>query len=105
MKPTRGYNSPWCHSTLATTRRGLAPALRLVAEAGEERLRLHRRTADRPGQQVTDALLQDLVGRQADGVADTLRFQQLVELGLGERRVAAEPKRQAALTVAGDHRL
>ena len=22
MKPTRGYSSPWCHSTLATTRRG-----------------------------------------------------------------------------------
>ena len=41
----------------------LAPALRLVAEAGEERLRLHRRTTDRPGQQVTDAFLKDLVGR------------------------------------------
>ena len=105
MKPTRGYSSPWCHSTLATTRRGLAPALRLVAEAGEEDLRLVRRPADGPRQQVADPLLQDRVGRQADGVADTLSFQQLVQLGLGERRVAAEPERQAALTVAGDHRL
>ena len=83
----------------------LGPALRLVAEAGEEHLRLVRRPADGPRQQVPDPLLQHRVGRQADGVADPLRLQQLVELGLGERRVAAEPKRQAALTVAGDHRL
>src|SRR5262245_6105513 len=83
----------------------LDPALRLVAEAGEEDLRLRGRAADGPRQQVPDPLLQDRIGRQADGVADTLSLQQLVELGLGERRVAAEPKRQAALTVAGDHRL
>jgi hypothetical protein len=54
---------------------------------------------------VTDPLLQHRVGRQADGVADPISFQQLVEFGLGERGVATEPKRQAALTVAGDHRL
>ena len=35
------------------------PALRLVAEAGEEDLRLVRRAADRPGQQMADPLLQD----------------------------------------------
>ena len=87
-------------------RRGVAgPVLRLVAEAGEEHLRLARRATDRPGQQVPDPLLQHRVGRQADGVADPLSFQQLVQLGLGERRVAAELERQAALTVAGDHRL
>ena len=100
MKPTRGYSSPWCHSTLATTRRGSRPALRLVAEAGEEDLRLLRRAADRPGQQVADPLLQHRVGRQADGVADALCLQQLVDLGLGERRVAAEVEVEAALAVA-----
>ena len=64
-----------------------------------------RRPADGPGQQVPDPLLQDRIGRQADGVADPLGLQQLVQLGLGERRVAAEVEIEAALTVAGDHRL
>ena len=54
---------------------------------------------------MADPLLQHRVGRQADGVADALRLQQLVQLGLGERRVAAEVEIEAALAVAGDHRL
>ena len=80
------------------------PALGLVGEAGEEHLRLLRRAADGPGQQVPDPLLQDRVGRQADGVADALGLEQLVELGLGERRVAAEVEGEAPPAVAGDHR-
>ena len=51
------------------------PALRLVAEAGEEDLRLLQRPADGPRQQVADPLLQNTIGRQADSVADTLTFQ------------------------------
>ena len=52
-----------------------------------------------------DPLLQDRVGRQADGVADPLGLEQLVQLGLGERRVAAEVEREAAPAVARDDRL
>jgi hypothetical protein len=70
-----------------------------------EHLRPLRRAADGTGQQVADPLLQDRVGRQADGVADPLGLEQLVELGLGERRVAAEVEREAAPAVAGDHGL
>src|SRR4051794_11853442 len=79
------------------------PTLRLVAEVGEEDLWLIRRPADGPGQQVPDPLLQHRVGRQADSVADLLRFQQLVQLGPGERRVAAEVEGASTLAVAGDH--
>jgi hypothetical protein len=68
-----------------------------------EHLRLLGRTPDGPGQQVSDPLLQDRVGRQADGVADPLGLEQLVELGLGEGRIAAEIKNKASATIAGDH--
>jgi hypothetical protein len=53
---------------------------------------------------VSDPRLQDRVGRQPDGVADPLGLEQLVELGLGERRVAAEVEGEAPAAVAGDHR-
>ena len=43
-------------------------------------LRLPRRTAGGPRQQVPDLFLQDRIGRLADGVADLLRLQQLVQL-------------------------
>ena len=52
-----------------------------------------------------DPLLQDRIGRQADGIADALGLQQLVQLGLGERRITPEVERKAALPVAGDHGL
>src|SRR4051812_31655071 len=54
---------------------------------------------------MADPLLQHRVGRQADGVTDLLRLQQLVQLGLGECRVAAEVEIEAALAIAGDHGL
>jgi hypothetical protein len=53
---------------------------------------------------VPDPLLQDRVGRQADGIPHALRFQQLVELGLGEGRVATEIENKAPAAIAGDHR-
>ena len=77
----------------------LGPALGLVAEAGVEDLRPLRRAADGTGQQVSDPLLQDRVGRQADGVADALGFQQLVQLRLGEGRVAAEVEDKAPVAI------
>ena len=76
-----------------------APALRLVAETGKEHLRLLRWTPHRPAQQVCDPLLQDRVGRQANGIADALGLEQLVELGLGERRVAAEVEDKAPVAI------
>jgi hypothetical protein len=69
-----------------------------------EHLGLLRRAADWACEQVPDPLLQDRVGRQADGVAEVLGLQQLVQLGLGEGRVAAEVEDQASAAVAGDHR-
>jgi hypothetical protein len=70
-----------------------------------EHLRLLGRTADRPAQQVADPLLKDRIGRQPDGVADLLCLQKLIQLGLGERRVAAKVEIETALAVAGDYRL
>ena len=84
---------------------GSRPALGLVVEAGEPDDRLLRRAADRPGQQVLNPPLQHLVGRQADRVANAFGLQQLVDLGLGERRVGAEVEGDAPIAVAGDDRL
>jgi hypothetical protein len=52
-----------------------------------------------------DPFLQDGIGRQPDGVADPLRLEQLVDLGLGEAGVTTEVEVEAALAVAGDDRL
>jgi hypothetical protein len=46
-----------------------------------------------------------LVGRQADGIADALGLQQLVDLGLGEGGIGPEVEGGAPVAVAGDHRL
>ena len=54
---------------------------------------------------MADPPLQHLVGRQADRVPDAFGLQQLVDLGLGERRIGAEVEIDAPLAVAGDHRL
>jgi len=39
---------------------------------------------------MSDPVLQDPVGRQPGRVADALGFEELVDLGLGKRRVAPE---------------
>ena len=54
---------------------------------------------------MADPLLQEVVGRQADGVADALGLERLVQLGLGEGRIATKVEIKAVLTVTGDHRL
>jgi hypothetical protein len=54
---------------------------------------------------VSDPLLQDTVGRQPDGVADVLRLEQVIDLGLGEASIAAEVEDEATFAVARDHRL
>ena len=48
------------------------------------------RTTDGMREQVGDALLQNRVGRQTDGVRVTFRFQELVDLRLGKGGVAPE---------------
>ncbi len=50
-------------------------------------------------------LLQDCVGRQADGVGIAFGFQELVDLGFGEGRIRAEVAAQFPLAIALDHRL
>ena len=53
----------------------LVPALRLIAEAGVVAPHLVGRSPDRAFEQVSDLILQDLIGRQADRVAGTLGFE------------------------------
>src|SRR4051812_18061723 len=68
----------------------LGPALRLIAEAGVITSYLVRWSPDRSLQQMSDLVLQDLVGRKPDRVAGTLGFKKLVDLGIGEGGVASE---------------
>jgi hypothetical protein len=70
-----------------------------------EDLRLLGRAADGAGQQMPDPRLQNRIGRQTDGVADPFGLEQLVDLGFGEGRVAAEVEREATPAVARDDRL
>ena len=83
----------------------LGPAFDLVTEAGVGHDRLLGWSADRPLEEVADPLLQDLIGRQPDGEADALGLQQLVDLRLGKGRIGTKREIDAALAVAGDHRL
>jgi hypothetical protein len=84
---------------------GSGPALGLVVEAGVGHDRLLGWSTDRPLEELADPLLQDLIGRQPDGVANIFGLQQLVDLRLGEGCIGAEVQSDAALTLAGDHRL
>ena len=49
--------------------------------------------------------MQDPVGRQADCVADAFGFEEFVDLGIGEGRVARKIQALHDVPVAGDHRL
>jgi hypothetical protein len=49
-----------------------------------------RRSPDGSGQQVRDLVLQDRVGRQADGVGVAFGFQEFVDLRLGEGGIGPE---------------
>src|SRR3954454_20749023 len=68
----------------------LVPALRLIAEAGVIAPYIKRWSPDRSLQQISDLILQDLVGRKPDRVACTLGFKKLVDLGIGESGVASK---------------
>src|SRR4051812_29923398 len=83
----------------------LVPALRLIAEAGVIAPHLMRWSPDRSLQQMSDLILQDLVGRKPDRVAGTLGFKKLVDLGTGESGVASKIQMLHKAPVTRDHRL
>src|SRR5215203_7346334 len=83
----------------------LVPALRLIAEAGVVTSYFVRWSPDRALQKMSDLVLQDLVGRQADRVACTLVFEELVDLGIGEGCVTPEIQMLHDAPVTRDHRL
>src|SRR3954466_10449232 len=83
----------------------LGPALRLIAEAGVVTSYFVRWSLDRALQQMSDLVLQDLVGRQADRVACTLSFEELVNLGIGESGIASKIQMLHDAPVTRDHRL
>src|SRR3954454_18162049 len=83
----------------------LVPALRLIAEAGVVTSYLMRWSPDRSLQQMSDPILQHLVGRQADRVAGTLGFKKLVDLGIGEGGITPEIQMLHDAPVTRDHRL
>src|SRR4051812_46039770 len=80
----------WIPFDLGHNMARLVPALRLIAEAGVVAPYLVRRSPDRALQQMSDLVLQDLVGRQPDRVARTLGFEELVNLGIREGCVTPE---------------
>src|SRR3954453_10615858 len=83
----------------------LVPALRLIAEAGIIALYLVGWSPDRALQQMSNLILQDLVGRKPDRVAGTLGFKKLVDLGIGESGVASEIKVLHDAPVTSNHRI
>src|SRR3954468_22779930 len=83
----------------------LVPALRLIAEAGVIAPYLVRRSSDRSLQQMSDLILQDLVGRKPDRVACTLGFKKLVDLRIGKGCVTPEIQMLYDAPVTSDHRL
>jgi hypothetical protein len=83
----------------------LRPASRLVGEVRVGAPDIKRRAADRPLEQVADALLQDAVGRQPDGVSDPFAFEIFVDLGIGEAGVGAEIDARQLAAIAGHDRL
>src|SRR3954452_829920 len=83
----------------------LVPALRLIAEAGVTAPYLVGWSPDRALQQISDLILQDLVGRKPDRVAGTLGFEELVNLGIGEGCVTSKIQMLHDAPVTRDHRL
>src|SRR3954451_6823669 len=84
---------------------GLAPALRLIAKAGIVTPYRVRWSPDRAFEQIPDLVLQDAIGRQADRVAGTLGFEQLVYLGIGEASVSPKIQMLHDASVTRNHRL
>src|SRR3954466_16426523 len=84
---------------------GLAPALRLISKAGIVTPYRVRWSPDRAFEQIPDLVLQDAIGRQADRVAGTLGFKELVDLRIGKSCVTSEIQMLHNTPVAHDHRL
>src|SRR5690242_21228387 len=82
----------------------LVPALRLIAEAGVVASYLVRWSPDRALQQMSDLILQDLIGRQPDRVAGTLGFKKLVDLGIGEGCITPKIHMLHDTPVTSNHR-
>src|SRR3954470_431939 len=82
----------------------LAPTLRLIAEAGVVAPYLVRRSPDRAFEQMSDLVLQDRVGRQADRVACILGFEKLINLRIGEGRVTPEIQMLYDTPITSNHR-
>jgi hypothetical protein len=64
-----------------------------------------RRSPNGSGKQVRNLLLQDRVGRQANGIGVAFGFQKFVDPRLGEGGIGPEIAAQLPLTIAFDHRL
>src|SRR3954453_6302427 len=79
------------------------PALCLIAEAGVVTPYLVRWSSDRSLQQISDLILQDLVGRQPDRVAGTLGFKKLVDLRIGKSCITSEIQMLHNASIASDH--
>jgi hypothetical protein len=62
---------------------GLLPALRVIAH-------LMRRWTDRALEQVSNLFLQDHVGSQPDRVGHAFDFEELIDIRVGEGRVASK---------------
>src|SRR5215208_7207740 len=84
---------------------GLVPALRLIAEAGVITPYLVRWSPDRALQQISDLILQDLVGRKPDRVAGTLGFKKLVDFRIGKSGVTSKIQMLHNAPVTSNHRL
>src|SRR5947209_12365079 len=83
----------------------LVPALRLITEAGVVAPYFERGSSDWAFQQMSDLVLQDLVGGEPDRIAGTLGFKKLVNLGIGESCVTSEIQMLHDSPVPRDHRL
>src|SRR3954453_286188 len=83
----------------------LVPALRLIAEAGVVTSYLVWGSSDWALQQMSDLILQNLIGRQPDRVACTLGFKKLIDLGIGEGCIASEIQIFYNAPVRSNHRL
>ena len=64
-----------------------------------------RRAADRALEQMGDAFLKHLIGRQPDRVLVALGLQELVDLGVREGGIGAKVAAHVSLPISRDHRL
>src|SRR3954469_8421049 len=83
----------------------LVPTLRLIAEAGVIAPYLVWRSPDRAFEQMSDLVLQHLIGRQANRIAGILGFKKLVDLGTGESGIASKIQMLHNAPVTRNHRL